>query len=109
MSRFFPAVLLMIGVSMVGSSLAAERPNIVLITVDDMNWDSNGAFGCPVDDITPNIDRLASQGVRFENAHVTVAICQPTRAVWMTGRYPHNSGALGFDPIKRGVPTLVEA
>ena len=109
MSRYFPAVLLLICVSMVGSSPAAERPNIVLITVDDMNWDSIGAFGCPVDDITPNIDRLASEGVRFEHAHVTVAICQPTRAVWMTGRYPHNSGALGFDPIKRGVPTLVEA
>lgn len=88
---------------------AAERPNVVLITVDDMHWDSIGAFGCQVDDITPNIDRLASEGVRFEHAHVTVAICQPTRAVWMTGRYPHNSGALGFDPIKRGVPTLVEA
>lgn len=92
----------------VQSTLAADRPNVVLITVDDMHWDSIGAFGCPVDDITPNIDRLASEGLRFEHAHVTVAICQPTRAVWMTGRYPHNSGALGFDPINKGVPTLVE-
>ena len=89
-------------------TIAADRPNVVLITVDDMHWDSIGAFGCEVDDITPNIDRLASEGLRFEHAHVTVAICQPTRAVWMTGRYPHNSGALGFDPISKGVPTLVE-
>lgn len=110
MLRFLVAVPVLISVLMMAGSLtAAERPNVVLITVDDMNWDSIGAFGCPVDDITPNIDRLASEGVRFEHAHVTVAICQPTRAVWMTGRYPHNSGALGFDPIKRGVPTLVEA
>ena len=88
---------------------AAEPMNVLYITVDDMNWDSIGAFGCKVSDITPNIDRLATQGMRFEHGHVTIAICQPTRAVWMTGRYPHNSGALGFDRIKRGVPTLVEA
>ncbi len=88
---------------------AAERPNVLLITLDDMNWDSVAVFGCKVPGISPNIDRLASEGMRFEHSHVTVAICQPTRAVWMTGRYPHNSGALGFDRIRRDVPTLVEA
>lgn len=88
---------------------AAERPNVLLITLDDMNWDSVGVFGCKVPGISPNIDRLASEGMRFEHSHVTVAICQPTRAVWMTGRYPHNSGAFGFDRIRPGVPTLVEA
>jgi N-sulfoglucosamine sulfohydrolase len=86
----------------------AKGANFLLVTVDDMNWDSVGAFGCRVPDITPNIDRLASQGMRFQHAHVTIAICQPTRAVWMTGRYPHRNGALGFDPINRGVPTLLE-
>ncbi len=86
----------------------AAPTNFLLITVDDMNWDSVGAFGCTVPDITPNIDRLATEGMRFKYAHVTIAICQPTRAVWMTGRYPHRSGALGFDPIKPGVPTLLE-
>lgn len=85
-----------------------QRPNILLITVDDMNCDSVGVYGCPVDDITPNIDRLAAEGMRFEHAHVTIAICQPTRAVWMTGRYPHRNGALGFDPILADVPTLME-
>jgi N-sulfoglucosamine sulfohydrolase len=82
---------------------------VLLITVDDMNCDSVGVFGSKIPDITPNIDRLASQGLRFERAHVTIAICQPTRAVWMTGRYPHRSGAFGFDPINKGVPTLLEA
>jgi N-sulfoglucosamine sulfohydrolase len=84
-------------------------PNILLITVDDMNWDSVGVYGAKIPDLTPNIDRLASEGLRFEYAHVTIAICQPTRAVWMTGRYPHNSGALGFDEIRPDVPTLAEA
>ncbi|HUG20572.1 MAG TPA: sulfatase [Planctomycetaceae bacterium] len=93
---------------LINNSAFAERPNVLFITVDDMNRDSVGAFGCPIPDITPNIDRLASEGVKFEHAHVTIAICQPTRAVWMTGRYPHRSGALGFDPINRDVPTLLE-
>ena len=88
--------------------LAADRLNVLFITVDDMNRDSVGVYGAKVPETTPNIDRLASEGLRFEHAHVTVAICQPTRAVWMTGRYPHNSGALGFDEIRAGVPTLPE-
>jgi N-sulfoglucosamine sulfohydrolase len=88
--------------------VSKSRLNVLFITLDDMNWDSVGVFGSKVAETTPNIDRLASQGLRYEHAHVTIAICQPTRAVWMTGRYPHNSGALGFDPINRGVPTLPE-
>ena len=86
----------------------APKPNILFLTVDDMNWDSVGVFGCRVPEITPHIDQLAKEGLRFEQAHVTIAICQPTRAVWMTGRYPHRNGALGFDPIKPEVPTLLE-
>ncbi len=87
---------------------AADRLNVLFITLDDMNWDSVGVFGSQVPGTTPNIDRLANEGMRFEHAHVTIAICQPTRAVWMTGRYPHNNGALGFNPIRRDVPTLPE-
>ena len=88
---------------------AAPRPNVLFITVDDMNRDSIGAYGCPLPGITPHIDKLAADGMRFEHAHVTIAICMPTRAVWMTGRYPHRSGALGFDPINKEVPTLLES
>ncbi|MDE0053751.1 MAG: sulfatase [Gammaproteobacteria bacterium] len=88
--------------------LAADRLNVLFITVDDMNRDSVGVYGAKVPGTTPNIDQLASEGLRFEHAHVTVALCQPTRAVWMTGRYPHNSGALGFNEIRAGVPTLPE-
>ncbi|HAK57241.1 MAG TPA: hypothetical protein DCP38_17450 [Acidobacteria bacterium] len=83
--------------------------SVLLITVDDMNWDSVGVYGAAIPDLTPNIDALAAEGMRFEQAHVTIAICQPTRAVWMTGRYPHRSGAFGFEEIRPDVPTLVEA
>lgn len=85
-----------------------QRTNVLLITVDDMNYNSPGITGCMVDDITPNIDKLASEGTRFAYAHVTAAICQPSRQSLMTGRYPHNNGAPGFHPIRNDVPTLQE-
>jgi N-sulfoglucosamine sulfohydrolase len=83
--------------------------NVLLITVDDANWDSFGCTGSTTPDVSPNIDRLASEGVRFEHAHVTSAICQPCRSAIGTGRYPHRSGALGFEPINDDVPTIVES
>ncbi|MCP4256458.1 MAG: sulfatase [Planctomycetes bacterium] len=85
-----------------------KRPNILLITVDDMNWDSPGCFGGQTPDITPNIDRLASEGVRFTHSHINIAVCQPCRSVLMTGRYSHRNGAEGFQPINTSVTTLQE-
>jgi len=85
------------------------RVNVLLITADDMNYDSPGVTGCKVPDVTPNIDRLASEGMRFEHAHINIAVCQPARSVLMTGRYPHRNGAKGFEPIRSDVPTLQES
>jgi N-sulfoglucosamine sulfohydrolase len=90
------------------SAFAESKLNVLFITLDDMNRDSVGVYGSKVKGTTPNIDKLAEEGLRFEHGHVSIAICMPTRAVWMTGRYPHNSGALGFNKIKLGVPTLPE-
>lgn len=87
---------------------SAPKPNVLLITVDDMNWNTPGAFGGKVPNITPNIDKLAAQGMRFELGHVTIAVCQPSRSCLMTGRFPHRNGAEGFHPIKNDVPTLQE-
>jgi len=85
-----------------GSCLAQDnsKPNILLITVDDMSCDSVSSFGCPIKDITPNIDKLASQGLRFKKAHVQVGNCYPSRNVMLTGRYPHNSRVEGFYQVK---------
>jgi N-sulfoglucosamine sulfohydrolase len=80
--------------------------NFLFITADDLNYNSVGAFGCGVDNITPNLDKLAAEGMRFDNAHVTIAVCQPSRQCLLTGLYPHHNGALGFDPISDHVPTL---
>ncbi len=57
----------------------AEPINFLLITTDDLEWTSVGVYGSKVDRITPNIDRLASEGMRFTNGHVTIAVCQPSR------------------------------
>ncbi len=82
--------------------------NFLLITADDMNYDAPGCFGCRTPNITPNLDRLAAEGMRFETAHVTIAVCQPSRQCLMTGRYPFRNGGEGFFPIDDGVPTLQE-
>jgi len=87
----------------------AESINFLLITTDDLEWSSVGAYGSKVDAITPNIDRLASEGIRFTNGHVTIAVCQPSRQTLMTGRFPHNNGAPAFNPIADDVPILQES
>ena len=78
----------------------ADRPNVLIITVDDMNADSMGAFGCRLKDTTPNMDRLAAQGLRFDLAHVQVGNCMPSRNVMWSGLYPHNNRVEGFYQVR---------
>ncbi|MEZ6068226.1 MAG: sulfatase-like hydrolase/transferase [Planctomycetaceae bacterium] len=89
--RIFPttAVLLWL-LAQVG--LGAERPNFVVFIADDMAWDDCGAYGHP-HVRTPNIDRLAREGMRFDRAYLTCSSCSPSRCSILTGRYPHNTGA----------------
>lgn len=83
-----------------------ERPNILLITVDDMNYNSVGVFGCPVKGITPNIDRLAGEGMMFNYAFVQAGASQPSRGVLATGLYGWNSGVEGFNHIAEDAPII---
>ncbi|MCK4747495.1 MAG: sulfatase-like hydrolase/transferase, partial [Bacteroidales bacterium] len=64
-----------------------NRPNFVFILVDDMGWMDIGANGSTFYE-TPNIDQLASEGVRFTQAYAASPICSPTRASIMTGKNP---------------------
>ena len=82
--------------------------NVLFLTADDLAYNSIGAFGCHVKDITPNIDRLAAEGIKFTNAHINSAVCQPCRQSLLTGLYPHNNGAEGFEPIDENITTLPE-
>ncbi|MEO0413782.1 MAG: sulfatase-like hydrolase/transferase, partial [Verrucomicrobiota bacterium] len=92
------ALLLTISLAICG--YAAEKPNILFITVDDMSCDSVGAYGCELKDTTPHMDKLAAKGLRFEMAHVQVGNCYPSRNVMFSGLYPHTSGVEGFYAIR---------
>lgn len=88
----------------------AARPNILFILTDDQRWDCWSAYGN--DRIhTPNLDRIADRGVRFNNAFVTLAICSPSRAACLTGRYGSVNGvtAVGSEKLNLGEPTFAKA
>lgn len=109
--RFVLILLPVIVCGLRGSFAMADEPpqrlNVLLITADDLNADSAGWLGNPLKP-TPNLDAFAKTSHRFVNAHVTIPICQPGRAVLLTGRLPHRNGALGFGPINDDVVTLPE-
>ena len=71
---------------------SAQRPNVVLFIADDLAWDDTGAYGNPKVG-TPNIDRLAREGLKFKRAFVTISSCSPSRSSLITGRYPHSADA----------------
>ncbi len=78
----------------------AAKPNLLVVTVDDMSCDSVGVFGCELPDTTPNIDAFAATGLRYHYAHVQVGNCYPSRNVMFSGRYPHNTGVEGFYQVQ---------
>ena len=71
---------------------APDRPNVLLIMSDDQTFADNGCYGNP-DVKTPNIDRLAKQGMRFTRAFTATAMCAPTRQQLYTGIFPVRNGA----------------
>ncbi len=73
---------------------AAQQPNVVFFIVDDTPHGNLGTWGGPT--ATPNLDRLAARGTRFDRAFCTAAICQPSRYSYLTGRYPSTNPDLIF-------------
>jgi arylsulfatase A-like enzyme len=86
------------------------RPNILFIMSDDHTSQAISAYGgilavvCP----TPNIDRLADEGMLFKNCFVTNSICTPSRAAIMTGKYAHINGVYKFTALDQRQPTLMK-
>ena len=76
---------------MVVSTCLAERPNFVVIMVDDMGYAGVSCFGNPYFE-TPEIDRLAAEGMRLTDFHSSGTVCSPTRAGLLTGRYQQRAG-----------------
>ncbi|MDZ7342353.1 MAG: sulfatase-like hydrolase/transferase, partial [candidate division KSB1 bacterium] len=98
-----PSVLLKCG--------RAHRPNILFIMTDDHAYQAISCYGSKINQ-TPNIDRLADEGMRFANSFVTNSICAPSRAVMLTGKYSHINGQIDnkvtFDGNQVTFPKLLQ-
>jgi arylsulfatase A-like enzyme len=87
------------------------RPNILLVFTDDHAYQAIGAYGSRINS-TPNIDRLAREGVRFDRCYVSNSICGPCRATVLTGKYSHRNGyyvndKAPFDGAQQTFPKLL--
>jgi arylsulfatase A-like enzyme len=107
-----PALLGLAGVlAAAAPARAAERPNILFIFSDDHAYQAVGAYGSQINQ-TPNIDRIAKEGVRFDRCYVTNSICGPSRACILTGKYSHKNGFYDntsrFDGAQQTFPKLLQ-
>jgi arylsulfatase A-like enzyme len=87
------AALLAIAAMTVSADAAVVKPNFVVILLDDVGYGDLGSYNGAIP--TPNIDALANKGMRFTDFHSNGAVCTPTRAALMTGRYPQRAGLEG--------------
>jgi len=99
MSRLTPILALALG--LFGTSArAAEKPNVIFILADDLGWTDLGCQGSKYYE-SPNIDKLASQGLRFTSAYTCGPNCQPTRAALISGQYGPRTGVYTVGSIDR--------
>lgn len=79
-----------------------KKPNIIFILIDDMGWKDLSCYGSSFYE-TPNIDRLAGEGMRFTNCYAASPVCSPTRASIMTGKYPARVGVTDWIDFGSGL------
>ncbi len=96
--RQFPIVMLLL----LAGAAVADKPNILLIYVDDLGYGDLGSYGHPVIQ-TPNIDSLANEGLKFTANYSPSALCSPSRAGLLTGRTPYRTGIKSWIPEDSGV------
>src|SRR3954468_16085353 len=95
------AALLLPGRLLLADPAAGAKPNFLFVYTDDQRWDAMSVVQREQGDKarfpwlkTPNLDRLAAEGVRFRNAFVVNSLCAPSRASYLTGRYGHQNGVV---------------
>ncbi len=110
MTRFRWLICLVAVTAVACGDDGARPPNILFVFADDHAAHAIGAYGSRINQ-TPNIDRLASEGMLFRNAFVTNSICAPSRATILTGQFSHLNGVLtnveAFDTTKVTFPALL--
>lgn len=94
MFRLLACVCLSVGCLLGGTIRAADQPNVIIILTDDQGTLDANCYGAS-DLATPNIDALASRGIRFTQFYAAAPVCSPSRAALMTGRYPVRAGVPG--------------
>ena len=87
MRLLLPGITVMLALA--ADIAAAARPNIIVFLVDDYDKEETSVYGGKV--LTPNLERLAREGITFDNAHVTSTVCTPSRYTFLTGRYAGSS------------------
>lgn len=109
MSRFIPVFLLLISWSCTRQE--PLRPNIIYIMTDDHAYQAVGAYGSEINK-TPNLDRIADEGIIFRNSFVCNSICAPSRAALLTGKHSHANGHIDnrarFDSSQVTFPKLLQ-
>jgi len=102
----FLLTALCFGSSLAIQAVAPEHPNVLFILCDDLRWDHLGCAGHPYLK-TPNIDRLAHEGVHFRSMFCTTSLCSPSRASILSGLYAHTHGVVNnFTELPNDLPTL---
>jgi len=100
--------LLLLSILLSFSSYSQIKPNLVIFITDDQNQQDVGAYG-NTDVITPNMDKLAREGMRFEKAYAASSMCAPSRSVMFTGLYPYRNGSqMNHFTTRPGIGTLPE-
>ncbi|MBA7570398.1 hypothetical protein ES708_12148 [subsurface metagenome] len=108
-----PLPIFILGVLLLASCPAftqSSKLNVLLFTADDLDRNTLGCYGSKVPDISPNLDKFAEEGIRFNHAFINASICVPSRAILATGLYGHNSGIMGFMKMKgySSIPLIME-
>jgi len=110
MKNFIPLLLVAMLFSACNPASRENRPNIIFIMSDDHASKAISAYDTSLIN-TPNIDRLAENGIRFDRCYCTNAICAPSRAVILTGKYSHMNGifdnSLSFDGSQQTLPKIL--
>jgi len=101
------ALVLLAGVSGARAEAGRTRPNILFIMADDHAAHAISAYGSKINQ-TPNIDRIANEGMRFNKCFVVNSICTPSRAAILTGKYSHINGVTVFNRFDGGQPTVAK-
>jgi arylsulfatase A-like enzyme len=85
------------------SCFSADKPNVVFILIDDLGWRDLGCSGSTFYK-TPNIDKMAKDGIRFTDFYTACPVCSPTRASILTGRYPQRMNVTDWIPGRKDAP-----